>query len=67
LFDIGAKEKPTLLVFNKIDEYIKQNPDTSLTEFEKSWLSKEHAPIVFVSATEKTNINALKMGILNLI
>jgi GTP-binding protein HflX len=67
LFDIGAKEKPTLLVFNKIDEYIKQNPDTSLTEFEKSWLSKEHAPIVFVSATEKTNINALKMGILNLL
>ncbi len=67
LFDIGAKEKPTLLVFNKIDEYIKQNPDTSLTEFEKSWLSKEHAPIVFVSATEKTNINALKLGILNLL
>lgn len=67
LFDIGAREKPTLLVFNKIDLYLQNNPETELTEFEKSWLSKEHSPIVFVSATEKTNINALKLGIIDLL
>jgi GTP-binding protein HflX len=67
LFDIGAKEKPTLLVFNKVDEYVKLNPDTVLTEFEKSWISKEHNPVVFISATEKTNITELKNAIVKLI
>lgn len=63
LFEIGAKEKPILLVFNKVDAYIELNPDTVLTEFEKSWISKEHNPVVFISATKKTNIAELKSGI----
>lgn len=63
LFDIGVKDKPTLLVFNKIDEYLKQHPETVLTEIEKSWISKEHAPVVFISAIEKTNIADLKKQI----
>lgn len=67
LFEIGAKDKPTLLVFNKIDQYMAQHPDTVLTEFEKSWLSKEHAPVVFVSATEKINITAFKQKIVELL
>ncbi|MEZ4804898.1 MAG: GTPase HflX [Bacteroidia bacterium] len=67
LFEIGVRNKPTLLVFNKIDAYLKDNPDTVLTEFEKSWLSKEHSPVVFISATEKTNINSLKQGVVELL
>ncbi len=67
LFDIGAKNKPTLLVFNKVDEYLKNNPDTVLTEFEKSWISKEHAPVVFISATMKTNIQELRKKIIELL
>jgi GTP-binding protein HflX len=67
LFEIGAKDKPTLLVFNKVDEYLKHNPDTVLTEFEKSWISKEHAPVVFISATDKTNIKELKAKIVEMI
>ncbi|HEY1045447.1 MAG TPA: GTPase HflX [Bacteroidia bacterium] len=63
LFEIGAKEKPILLVFNKVDSYVELNPDTVLTEFEKSWISKEHNPVVFISATKKTNIAELKSGI----
>lgn len=63
LFEIGAKEKPILLVFNKVDAYVELNPDTVLTEFEKSWISKEHNPVVFISATKKTNIAELKNGI----
>jgi GTP-binding protein HflX len=64
LFDIGAKNKPTLLVFNKVDSYVEQNPDTVLTEFEKSWISKEHNPVVFISATKKTGINELRHQII---
>ncbi len=67
LFDIGARNKPTLLVFNKIDEYLAHHPDTVLTEFEKSWISKEHAPVVFISATQKTNIPELKNKIIRLL
>ncbi len=67
LFDIGAKDKPTLLVFNKVDEYLLHNPDTELTEIEKSWISKEHAPVVFISATKKTNIPELKRKIIELL
>lgn len=67
LFDIGAKDKPTLLVFNKMDAYLKDYPDTVLTEFEKSWISKEHTPVVFISATEKTNVNDLKKKIVEIL
>ena len=66
LFEIGAKDKPTLLVFNKIDAYLENNEDTVLTEFERSWISKEHAPVVFISATSKTNISAFKQKIVEL-
>jgi GTP-binding protein HflX len=66
LFDIGAKDKPTLLVFNKIDAYLESNPDTVLTEFERSWISKEHSPVVFISATSKTNILGFKQKIVEL-
>jgi GTP-binding protein HflX len=66
LFEIGAKDKPTLLVFNKIDAYLETNPDTVLTEFERSWISKEHAPVVFISATSKTNILGFKQKIVEL-
>ena len=66
LFDIGVKDKPILLVFNKVDAYIAQYPDTKLTEFQNSWLSKAHAPVVFISATEKTNINDFKQKLIEL-
>ncbi len=67
LFEIGIKDKPVLLVFNKVDTYLKNNPETVLTEFENSWISKEHEPVVFISATEKSNIDQLKREILRLI
>lgn len=67
LFDIGVKDKPILLVFNKVDAYIAQYPDTKLTEFQNSWLSKAHAPVVFISATEKTNINDFKQKLIELL
>jgi len=67
LFEIGAKDKAVLLVFNKVDDYFKNNPDNVLAEFENSWLSKEHSPVVFISAQEKTNIDMLRQKILQMI
>ena len=67
----GAAEKPMILVFNKIDafSYTPKDPDDltpkkreniSLDEFKQTWMSKMNNNCVFISAKEKTNIDALK-------
>lgn len=67
LHDIGASSKHELMVFNKIDAF-KDAEETfmvghtglTLDQFEKSWIAKENAPAVFVSATNIENIEKLK-------
>lgn len=73
LLEIGAGDKPVIMVFNKIDQY---NPEPThedifedetlytIEELRKSWMAKEHFPMVFISASEKTNIEELKELIL---
>lgn len=72
LTEIGASNKPEMIVFNKIDAFKSFDGDfyigsTGLTaeEFEKSWLAKENHPAVFVSATKKDNVEALKSAIVS--
>ncbi len=65
LNEIDKKEKPTLLVFNKIDAYeekAKLDEDLpSLEELKKVWLTKSNKhQCVFISATNKTNNEELK-------
>ncbi|KAA3650261.1 MAG: GTPase HflX [Bacteroidetes bacterium] len=71
LIDIGAKDKPTIMVFNKIDAYtyIKKEEDDltpetkknlSLNDLEKTWMAKENYPCIFISAEKKINIDEFK-------
>ncbi|MFA6676476.1 MAG: GTPase HflX [Bacteroidales bacterium] len=71
LTDINAKDKPTLLVFNKIDAYkfIEQSEfafeekklhNLSIQDLEKSWMSKINTPCIFISAKEKIKIDKFK-------
>ncbi len=70
LQELGAADKPTLMVFNKIDAYDPdfREPETvddevgpfTLEQLEQSWMSKESKPIIFVSVKEKTNIDTLR-------
>lgn len=71
LADIGASDKPTLMLFNKMDAYsfVKKEEDdltpatrqnTSLKELENTWMAKTNMPSLFISATEKTNIEGLR-------
>jgi GTP-binding protein HflX len=69
LEEIGANHKPVLLVFNKIDELKEPyNPDPFAGEEElpyaerlkNTWMAKENAPVVFISAEQKTNIEELR-------
>lgn len=67
LHSIGASNKPEIIVFNKVDafkeedEFFVGNSGLTLSEFEKSWMAKENSPAVFISATEKSNIEKLRM------
>ncbi|HET6992211.1 MAG TPA: GTPase, partial [Bacteroidia bacterium] len=71
LAEIGAGDKRTILVFNKIDAYIeppKNDYDVNteektiltLKDLKKSWMSKIKDSCIFISATEKGNIEEFK-------
>lgn len=69
LKDIGAIDKDMILVFNKIDAYAAPEEDDlvafekgkmSLADFKKSWMSHGKTPVLFISATEKENIEEFK-------
>ena len=71
LKEIGCAEKPTVIVFNKIDAYTYTpasefdldepgRRNLSLEDLKNSYMYKENMPAVFISAKEKTNINKLR-------
>ncbi len=71
LAEIDSKEKPTIVVFNKIDAYKPApidpqdvDPDVftdPLEQLKRTWMSRiEAADVVFISAIEKTNIDELR-------
>lgn len=71
LSDIGAGDKPTILVFNKIDAFTFEKKDLddlspltkhniSLEELKKTWMNNLHSECLFISATNKQNIDEFK-------
>ena len=71
LKEIDPREKPTILVFNKIDAFTytpKEEDDLtpstreniSLDELKKTWMSKLHDNCIFISAKEKQNVEQLR-------
>ncbi|MBR5855691.1 MAG: GTPase HflX [Bacteroidales bacterium] len=71
LQEIGAGDKPTFMIFNKIDayKYVEQDefsieekkPENySLEELKHSWMYKENTPAIFISAREKLHIDKLR-------
>lgn len=70
LQEIRASHKPVVLVFNKIDEWKALVPNDdydpegkepeTLETLERSWMAREHHPVVFISAAKKINIQGLR-------
>ena len=71
LEELGANRKPVYLVFNKIDLYFyvpkeaddltpRNRENYSLDELKNTWMGKNHEPGIFISATEKINLQELK-------
>lgn len=71
LKDLGAADKPQMIVFNKIDAYTweEKEPDDltpptkeniTLDELQKTWMAKMNDDCLFISAKEKQNIDLLR-------
>jgi GTP-binding protein HflX len=71
LYELGASDKPVILIFNKIDAYNFVPKDKydlgpmlpenySLEDLKKMWLSKKENKVLFISAKKKLNIDELR-------
>lgn len=71
LNEIDKKEKPTIIIFNKIDQFVHIPIDDddlipripqnyTIEELKKTWMGKVNSKCVFISAQNKTNIDELK-------
>lgn len=72
LAEIGCADKPSIMVFNKIDAYTHIEPDPfdlappkreniPLSELEKTWIAKANSPSLFISAKEKIQIDQFRI------
>lgn len=71
LKDLGCSDKPTMIVFNKIDNYhwVDKEPDDltpatkeniTLDELRKTWMARMGDNCIFISAKQKENIDELR-------
>jgi GTPase len=74
LQELGAHDKPIITVFNKLDMYEKSNFDEwlddeikvqILNDLKQRWQNETHGVCIFISATEKRNVEALRVSILD--
>jgi len=74
LAELGAAEKPTVTIFNKMDKYEAEAFDQwlepavkeeILNDLKQRWQNETKGHCVFVSAIEKTNLDGLRQTILN--
>ena len=71
LADLGCADKPSMIIFNKIDAYtwIEKEPDdltpatrenATLDDLRHTWMAKMNDNCLFISAREKQNIDELR-------
>ena len=72
LDEIDSKDKPTLMVFNKIDAYEpepwdpedltqeKTDQHNSIEEWKKTWMARTNGDALFISALEKDNLSEFR-------
>ncbi len=76
LQEIDTEQKPTIIVFNKIDAFTytpkeeddltpKTRENISLEELKNTWMAKLQDNCIFVSAKEKTNLEEFKTMLYN--
>jgi GTP-binding protein HflX len=73
LADLKVLDKPTIMIFNKMDLYEKQTfdewladdvKDDILFQLKQSWQQRANGNCVFIAATERRNVEELRKTIL---
>ena len=78
LREIGAGDKPTFIIFNKIDAYtyIKKDEDDltpatrenlSLDDLKRTYMASTDAPCIFISALDRQNIDKLRQDLYSMV
>ena len=78
LREIGAGDKPTFVIFNKIDAYtyIKKDEDDltpatrenlSLDDLKRTYMASTDAPCIFISALDRQNIDKLRQDLYSMV
>lgn len=74
LAELGAADKPVITIFNKMDKYEQEafdkwlEPEVKaeiLNDLKQRWQNETKGNCIFVSATERINLDGLRQGILN--
>ncbi len=76
LSDLGCADKPSMIIFNKVDAYrwVEKDVDdltpatrenVSLNDLIRTWMTRLHDDCLFVSAKEKTGMDTLKQVLYN--
>jgi len=71
LKDLGCADKPSMIIFNKIDAYtwVEKEPDDltpatrenlTLNDLKRTWMAKLSDSCLFISARQRTNIDQLR-------
>jgi len=71
LYEIDPTDKPTYIIFNKVDAYSyipkdaddltpKLQANLTLEELKNSWMAKNNLPCIFISAKEKLNVEEFR-------
>ncbi|KAB2814044.1 GTPase HflX [Phaeocystidibacter luteus] len=77
--EIDGQEKPTIMVFNKIDLYKHEEPEVidpeedleeryfTIDDWKRTWMAKMDGNAVFISAEKKQNMDALRESIYRIV
>ncbi|PKP50815.1 MAG: GTPase HflX [Bacteroidetes bacterium HGW-Bacteroidetes-11] len=78
LSEIGAADKPVMMVFNKVDAYSFTEKDeddlspatkenVSYEDLKRTWIAKVNSPAQFISATQRINLEEFRKDLYNAI
>jgi GTP-binding protein HflX len=79
LDEIGSRNKPMLLVFNKIDAYTPETIDAddlvtektkihfTLEDWKNTWMSHSNTEVVFISAVDKINLEEFRIKVYSMV
>lgn len=78
LSEIGASDKPVMMVFNKVDAYSFTEKDeddlspaakenVSYEDLKRTWIAKVNSPAQFISATQRINLEEFRKDLYNAI